>query len=252
MDKRIIFAVAGSGKTSLIVESLDVEKRSLIVTYTNENYRNLEGSIIEKFGSVPPNITLMTYYGFLYSFCFRPFLGCEIRPAGICWDAPGYGTTPPSNTASAHYLTKNGYIYSNRIAKHLVVSGVVDKVKARLEKYFDNFFIDEVQDFAANDFNLLIELCASDLRMLFVGDFYQHTYDTSRDGNIRVNLHKDYGKYMSEFAKAGVSLDTESLNRSHRCSSSVCEFISSNIGIDIESHREDTMNRPGIAGDLLC
>lgn len=32
MDKRVIFAVAGSGKTTYIVDSLSRDKRSLIVT----------------------------------------------------------------------------------------------------------------------------------------------------------------------------------------------------------------------------
>lgn len=34
MDKKVIFAVAGSGKTTYIIDSLTQDKRSLIVTYT--------------------------------------------------------------------------------------------------------------------------------------------------------------------------------------------------------------------------
>ena len=36
MDKKVIFAVAGSGKTKYIVDELSLDKRSLIVTYTIE------------------------------------------------------------------------------------------------------------------------------------------------------------------------------------------------------------------------
>ena len=49
MDKRVIFAVAGSGKTTYIVDSLSRDKRSLIVTYTVGNYNNLCRKISEKF-----------------------------------------------------------------------------------------------------------------------------------------------------------------------------------------------------------
>ena len=41
MDKRVIFAVAGSGKTTYIVNNLFPEKRSLIITYTKNNYNNI-------------------------------------------------------------------------------------------------------------------------------------------------------------------------------------------------------------------
>ena len=74
--------------------------------------------------------------------------------------------------------------------------------------------------------------------MLFVGDFYQHTYDTSRDGTVNANLHKDYELYKNQFVQVGIDVDTESLIRSHRCSPTVCNFITNKIGIEIQSHRE--------------
>jgi len=49
MDKTIIFAVAGSGKTTHIVNGLSANKRSLIVTYTTGNYDNLRIKISKKF-----------------------------------------------------------------------------------------------------------------------------------------------------------------------------------------------------------
>ena len=68
MDKTVIFAVAGSGKTTHIVNSLSREKRSLIITYTIANYENLYKKIIRKFdGEWPNNITLMRYFTFLYA-----------------------------------------------------------------------------------------------------------------------------------------------------------------------------------------
>ena len=49
MDKKVIFAVAGSGKTSHIVENLSLNKRSLIITYTTANYDNIKAKILKKF-----------------------------------------------------------------------------------------------------------------------------------------------------------------------------------------------------------
>lgn len=41
MDKRVIFAVAGAGKSTYIVDNLTSTKRSLIVTYTIANCESL-------------------------------------------------------------------------------------------------------------------------------------------------------------------------------------------------------------------
>ena len=170
MDKRVIFAVAGSGKTTLIINSLSLERRSLIVTYTVENTKNLEISIKNKFGFIPPNITLMTYFTFLYSFCFKPFFGYKLRPTGIDWEVPNLWETTRDKEDFHHYITKNRLVYANRLAKLLVVKNTVVDISHRLEKYFDNFFVDEVQDFAANDFNLLMKLASTNVQMLFVAD----------------------------------------------------------------------------------
>ena len=41
MDKKVMFACAGSGKTTYIIDNLSEQKRSLIVTYTDANYKNI-------------------------------------------------------------------------------------------------------------------------------------------------------------------------------------------------------------------
>jgi DNA helicase-2/ATP-dependent DNA helicase PcrA len=46
MDKSLILAVAGSGKTTLIVDKLNLEERFLLITYTINNTRNLKEAIV--------------------------------------------------------------------------------------------------------------------------------------------------------------------------------------------------------------
>ncbi|MEW8509151.1 MAG: hypothetical protein AB2598_20920 [Candidatus Thiodiazotropha sp.] len=237
MAKELVLAVAGSGKTTKILEAVMEEKRSLIVTYTNENLRSLEESLHQKFGYIPANITLVSYFSFLYSFCFRPFFSYELRDNGIFWEIPGVF---PSKSSLAHYITGSRYLYGNRVAKYVQEHGGIPKIIARLEKYFDDFLIDEVQDFAANDFNLMMAISDADIDFLLVGDYFQHTFDTSRDGQIRTNLHKNgLEAYLKEFENKGFSIDTNSLSKTHRCSPSVCGFITDHVGIGIESHRDD-------------
>lgn len=238
MDKSIILAVAGSGKTSLIVDKLNLDEKFLLITYTINNTKNLKGSIIKKFGYFPENITLYSYYNFLYSFCFRPFLGYKIKSKGIFWDfTPNFTNRLPLNNI-LRYKTKNGRLYHNRIAKLLKQREVLGDINLRLTKYYNHLFIDEIQDFAGHDFNLLKDIAESDINIMLVGDFYQHTFDTSRDGNTNAKLHSEYNKYQKIFENFNIKPNTEYLNKSYRCTSNVCEFISTQIGIAIESHKE--------------
>ncbi len=237
MGKKVIFAVAGSGKTTYILNQLSLKKRSLIITYTINNVKNLKNGIIEKFGYFPENITLLPYFSFLYSFCFKPFLLYKYRTKGI-----NYNSNPNryiKQTNSLYFIDKNKRIYSNRISKLLECEGELENVRARLEKYYDNLFIDEIQDFAGNDFNFLRNITKAGINILFVGDFYQHTFDTSRDGIVNKTLHDCYDKYKNQFTKMGIEVDTVSLDKSHRCSPSVCKFISDNLKISISSHKKE-------------
>lgn len=59
MDRRLMLAVAGSGKTTYLINKLNLERRFLIVTYTDNNLANIRQRIINTFGYVPQNITLM-------------------------------------------------------------------------------------------------------------------------------------------------------------------------------------------------
>ncbi|WP_183026186.1 AAA family ATPase [Variovorax sp. UMC13] len=237
MDKSVVFAVAGSGKTTKIVQQLDEKRRYLLITYTDANRDNLRRKILERFGNFPTNIKLLSYFKFLHSFCYRPFLRSEKNTRGLLF------TLPPVKdryalTDDRRFMSATRRLYSNRLAKFVEQTGTVPPVVARLEKYFDAVYVDEIQDFAGHDFNLLLKLVPAKVEFLFVGDFYQHTYDTSRDGSINNTLHDDYKTYRSRFKAAGMRVDLESLKASRRCSKNVCDFISEKIGIAVDSSGE--------------
>lgn len=241
MDKRVIFAVAGSGKTRSIIDKLSLGKRSLVVTYTNNNLQTLRGRILNKFGFFPENIKLYSYFTFLYSFCYKPFLALKIKSTGI-----NFGKNPnlyaKQTDISKYYFDRYGRIYGNRIAKILKEQDILEDINLRLSKYFDDLFIDEVQDLAGHDFNLFESISQANLNMMAVGDFFQHTFDTSRDGKVNANLHDDYEKYKSMFEDLSFFVDTESLVSSYRCSPAICDFISKDVGVEMSSARDDNTN----------
>ena len=241
MDKRVIFAVAGSGKTTYIANSLSLNKRSLIITYTDANYLNLSVKIAKKFGGCwPNNITLMTYFQFLYNFCYKPFLSDEIEARGIIYESNQNRYVQQDNLS--YYLTPSRYFYANRLAFFLEKYHVVDDIMKRIKTYFDEFIIDEIQDIAGRDFNFLELLIDADVGMLFVGDFYQHTFDTSRDGNVNCSLFSNQSAYEARFIAKGMQCDHTTLQNSWRCSEALCRFINDNLRIPIFSNRGSADN----------
>ena len=235
MDKRLILSVAGSGKTSYIVNYTDEERRFLILTYTTNNVTNLRRKVARKYGCIPNNIEIYSYFSFVYSFCFKPFLLNTVGANGINFK----DTAHFQLKGDARYFDRFKRVYSYRLAKLLEVKRVMDAVKARVEKYFDAVLIDEVQDFAGNDFTLLERIAECNVDLILVGDFFQHTYDTSRDGNLNKNLHANLAGYKQRFEAVGVTIDQETLGNSYRCSRTVCTFIRHHLGVAIDTHRQD-------------
>jgi DNA helicase-2/ATP-dependent DNA helicase PcrA len=124
MDKSVILAVAGSGKTSRLVASLDEDQRFLVVTYTESNHDDIRRKIIQRFGYFPANITLYTYFGFLHGFCYRPFLRSKKNTKGMTFKLP-----PPfpryKLTDDRHYMSSSRRLYHNRIAKFIEQSNLL-------------------------------------------------------------------------------------------------------------------------------
>lgn len=235
MDKKVIFSVAGSGKTTTIISKLNLEERFQVITYTDDNEKNIKERVLIKFGFIPKNIKIFTYFSFLYSFCYRPFFSLKYKSKGIYWQTPPVHTSRIKHHEDKHFFHIDERIFHNRLAKFLISRQAISKITNRMEKYFDSILIDEVQDFAGNDFNFLMAVSKSKINFLMVGDFFQHTYDTSRDGPINRTLHDDFKKYKKRFIDEKIEVDEETLLKSYRCSETTCNFIKEKLEIAIES-----------------
>ena len=237
--KKLILAVAGSGKTKLVIETLNLEQRFLIITYTNNNYKTIKRRIATRFGYIPNNITILKFFDFIYSFCAKPFLFFEHKLKGIYWDeAPTFTRTLKSEDYK-RYITKSNLLYYNRISKFIEITGTIPLIIEKLEKFYDYFIIDEFQDLGGHDFNLIMALSQAKTEFLYVGDFFQHTFTTSLDGATNINLYNDYSKYIKRLQNQNINVDTKTLLKSHRCPPAICQFISDNLGIKMESNRTD-------------
>ncbi|GAA0055529.1 hypothetical protein ScFU97_18500 [Streptococcus canis] len=62
----------------------------------------------------------------------------------------------------------------------------------RIDKFFDNVFIDECQDFESYDFDWILSLSKLKANVYCFGDFYQKTYSTSYSGNKGRGIHSNF------------------------------------------------------------
>lgn len=226
MDKIALNAVAGAGKTTRIIETLNLEDRFALITYTTANQEAIKKSVISKFGYIPSNISIFGYFEFIYSFCYMPIQNTYPNK-GLSFEIPSYW--------NKNLTTPDGRVYSNKIAEHILKSNL--PYLERINKYFDHLFIDEMQDFGSFDLDWMLSLSNTKISITLVGDFYQSTFVTSRKGNKNASIHSNYDNYKNKIIRAGFIFDEETLVKSYRCSNEVCKFIDENLSIKIESSR---------------
>lgn len=231
MDKLMVQAVAGAGKTTFLLEQLNLKDNVALITYTENNQEQLKENIIKKFGYYPSNIHVFGLFEFLYSFCYRP-LQNKHPINGICFEHPPY--------YSRGFHPQDGRIYSNQISRLLLVEKI--HYHSRIERFFSHFYIDEVQDIAADDFDWLMSLKNLNIPVTLVGDFHQATFVSSRRGNKGKGTYSNFENYKSQFEKNGFYFEENKLIASHRCSKSVSQFIKNKLDIRMESHRDDETN----------
>ncbi len=242
-NKRLIHAVAGSGKTTKIIESIDSQKRNLIITYTETNQNTIRAKLIDKLGYIPESTFIFGVFEFLYSFCLVPYLGK--RPKGINFDYETQGRFDNNS------IDTTGRIIQNQLSKSLLRGFLIYKRNnihfdnsylERIDKFFDCVFVDECQDFESDDFDWLLSLSKLSADVLLLGDFYQKTFKTSRRGNKGKGIHSSFENWLKVISDSGFEIDLSSLSKSYRCPKIVCDFIVGNLAIEILSQREEKLS----------
>lgn len=239
MDKRLIHAVAGSGKTREIIESLNPQKKNLLITYTENNQRVLKERILKRFGYMPEHTHVFGLFEFLYSFCLVPY--CEERLLGINFDYK------PVSQYDNNSIDSNYRVIHNRLSKAINEGILVINRKKisfdnsyleRIDKFFECIYIDECQDFESYDFDWMLNLSRLQAKVILLGDYYQKTFSTSRNGNKGNAIHSSYSNWSKAISKSGFEIDTGKLAKSWRCPKYICDFIVQNLDIQIVSEKQ--------------
>lgn len=242
----LMIAAAGSGKTTLLVnKALDVkDKRVLITTYTEANEEEINRKIINVKGYIPENITIQTWFSFLLKHGVRPYqesmhldlfnkkIGFYLseKQSGFRYlNAYGFPVYWGEGDLKNYYFSKKLKIYSDKISKFIIecdkkTDGLVFD---RISRIYSLISIDEVQDLAGWDLEILKRLFQTSSKILLVGDPRQVTYLT--------NQPRKYTKYkngrikdfiIEKCEKEECYIDEKTLQNSHRNNRYICEFSS--------------------------
>lgn len=244
MSNKLIIAAAGSGKTTLLVKkSLAIrDEKILITTYTREN----KDEIIKKFfylnGCIPENITVKTWFSFLIQHGVKPYqsviyegdvAGLEFahEKSGVKYHMKdGKPVYWSESEPQYHYFSKNKRIYSDKVSKFVVKADKLSRglVFKRIEKIYQHIFIDEVQDMAGYDFEVIKLLFSVDSNILLVGDPRQVTYHTHWETKHKKYINGKIIDFITEKCRKGsVEIDCTTLNKTYRNNKEICTFANS-------------------------
>lgn len=251
-----MISAAGSGKTTYLVDSalsLPKEEHVLITTYTEANEAEIRSKIQKKKKCIPSNITIQTWFSFLIQHGVRPFQGSmndelwdnditgmllEEGRSGKKYDINGQQLIVNGHPLywgeddfKKYYFTSNWRIYSDKLSKFVEECNTLTNgdVISRISRIYSHIYIDEVQDLAGYDLELIKLLFKSSSNILLVGDPRQVTYLTHhstknkkyQDGKIKDFLVENCKGLLSE-----ESIDEETLKKSHRNNKEICDYAS--------------------------
>lgn len=222
-----ILAAAGSRKTEHIVETaLAVTNgRVLITTYTNENQNQIVRRIQQKVGTIPANITVMGWFSFLIAHCIKPYQHARFGEAFLVQglNFKGKHHKFARKTERHYFLDSNSDLFKDGVSDLAVAlnEATDGSVIRRLEKIYTHIMIDEVQDMAGYDLELLDLLMKSQIALTMVGDPRQHTFSTndSRKGK----KHQGTG-LLGWFKERAPLCALHERTVSYRCNQTICDF----------------------------
>lgn len=237
MNNRLIVAAAGSGKTTYLVKNALLEITPiLITTFTIANGEEIRKKFIELNGCVPSNVTIQTWDSFLLQHGVRPFQGVltdeKINGMILVNQKSGhkYGNVYYGEEEfEEFYFSKERKIYSDKIAKFVCRCNEKSNgaVIRRISRVFCKIYIDEVQDLAGYDLEIIKLLMKSTSDLLMVGDPRQVTYHTHNEAKYKKYSQGNIEEFILEQCKKiDCYIDKETLNVSFRNNDLICKFSS--------------------------
>jgi hypothetical protein len=229
-------SAAGSGKTwGICSDALSIvndaanKKKVLITTYTNKGVEAINREIKKQnFGVLSERIFIRSWYQFLLHDLIRPY---QSFVAGInkikSFDFSNmYGEINYfAKGKSLRYINPQGNVLANHASELAIYlnSQSNGMVVERLEKIYSHIFIDEIQDMAGNDLELIELLMDSAIIITCVGDNKQATFKTHNTQKRKKYAGKNiwfFFNYLESKGKANIEYNLVSRRFNQR----ICQF----------------------------
>lgn len=231
MMSKLFIAAAGAGKTTFLTncafdQSMKTNKKILVTTFTDDNTLEIQRKIYSKHGFIPSNIDILPWFTFLLKECARPYqqfmVSARISRLQFVKGISAIGI-PESHTED-FFFNKEHCIYSDKLANFICKlnehsEGLVVK---RLYKLYSIIYIDEIQDMAGYDFELIRLLHKAGINVIMAGDPRQTISPNHQD-----KKNKKYFGYIDRYIKdkkLDVEIDVTTLNQTYRNNTDICNF----------------------------
>lgn len=245
-----ILAPAGGRKTQKIIDmcaDVSIPKRRAVITFTT----TAQTILIDRLRASNARIqmpTVMGWYAFLLDHIVRPYApsvpvlnGARVK--GLGWVA---GKLPSYLSGTGYYLNSAGDVYNERLGM-LASKTIKDNGAAiidRLERIFDEIYIDEVQDLHGNDLDVLDALLESKIRIVLVGDVRQRLLSTSKSAT-KNNKYKGLGliDWLQERVDKRL-LNLQMIQETWRCCPEIIQFADQMFSSDMFLPTESKVTVP--------
>lgn len=228
-NNEVIIAAAGGGKTTRIVNRVlkSPAERAALLTYTQVNTEEIGRKIYSENAAIPPHVEVWSWFSFLLREMARPYQSClhNKRIDGLLWCNERSAPYIAEKDTEKFYFSQNRYIYSDKLAQFVVTCNQASKgaVIRRIEQRFDRIYIDEIQDMAGYDLEVIELLLKSSVNLTMVGDHRQATFSTNNAAKNKqfkgVNIINKF-KLWEKAKLLAVSFESET----HRCNQTIANF----------------------------
>jgi DNA helicase II / ATP-dependent DNA helicase PcrA len=226
---RIIISAAGAGKTTQVVDQAlaATDGVTALVTYTRNNVREIERKFYERIAAIPPHVEIISWYSFLLRELARPYRSAlhRYRIEGIHWVEGKSVQYVPEVRTDPHYFLSGTRIYSDKIAKFICAcdARTGGAIMRRLRQRFSRIIIDEVQDMAAYDLDVLELILKAGIPVTLVGDHRQAILSTNNSSRHKQFAGPAIIKKFRMWEKSGLVTITYE-QHTHRCNQAIADL----------------------------
>ncbi len=201
--------------------------RVAITTFTHKNVAEIKRKVIEQNKCVPPEITIYPWYTFVLHELARPYQGDlhKKRIAAVHFAKGATRTYVKKTDVAGYYFDKSNQIYSDRLGDFALLCNTTStgKVMRRVGDMYSHIFVDEVQDLAGFDIDILELFLRSRIGVTLVGDVRQSTYRTSYAAKNKRFCGRGFVTKVEAWQKDGLC-EVTYLAKSRRCIQPICDL----------------------------